>query len=308
MTHDPENGPCSQSEIRDPEPYTIGRPGRMYIEAGGGLPITGARDTVCDAYDFDGWSVRAASVRGLRHRYFGERRQDAYDIALGQAGFIIVGVCDGVGQLPESDVAASLVATEGVQLLKETTDVKTVDWDKFFADLSDKLVAFFPSAPGTAEERIASVRETMATTAVFAIVDMRPRDGYWEFSAAAIGDSSAWTLEQSVEVFGTWRDTLNSAKSSDPEVAENKTKAIPGHSPKPKTRTDSLSTNGALCVMTDGISDPLMDGTGEVGRKLAEAWTSPPSALNFAAQVGFGRQSHVDDRTCVMVWPPSDKG
>ena len=36
---------------------------------------------------------------------------------------------------------------------------------------------------------------------------------------------------------------------------------------------------------------------------LAAWWARPPDPLTFAAQVGFARKTHVDDRTVVGIWP-----
>ena len=57
----------------------------------------------------------------------------------------------------------------------------------------------------------------------------------------------------------------------------------------------------ALVLVSDGIGDPLGDGTGEVGAFLASVWSRPPAALDFAAQVGFARKSYDDDRTAVAL-------
>jgi hypothetical protein len=40
----------------------------------------------------------------------------------------------------------------------------------------------------------------------------------------------------------------------------------------------------------------------EVRDTLASWWRSPPDVLTFAAQVGFARKSHIDDRTVVGIW------
>jgi hypothetical protein len=54
--------------------------------------------------------------------------------------------------------------------------------------------------------------------------------------------------------------------------------------------------------MTDGVGNPLA-WSAEVRDTLARWWTRPPDPLGFAAQVGFARKSHIDDRTVVGIWP-----
>jgi hypothetical protein len=64
---------------------------------------------------------------------------------------------------------------------------------------------------------------------------------------------------------------------------------------------------GTLAVMTDGVSNPLR-WSDQVKESLAAWWRQPPDPFTFAAQVGFARRSHMDDRTVVGVWPgPGDE-
>ena len=62
---------------------------------------------------------------------------------------------------------------------------------------------------------------------------------------------------------------------------------------------------GALFAMSDGVGNPLAWST-EVRATLAQWWSRPPDPLSFAAQVGFARKSHVDDRTVVGIWPDEE--
>jgi hypothetical protein len=59
---------------------------------------------------------------------------------------------------------------------------------------------------------------------------------------------------------------------------------------------------GALFVMTDGVANPLMWSPGVQGT-LARWWVRPPDPFTFAAQVGFAKKTHTDDRTVVGIWP-----
>ena len=53
--------------------------------------------------------------------------------------------------------------------------------------------------------------------------------------------------------------------------------------------------------MSDGVGNPLQ-WSHEVAETLAGWWARPPEPLAFAAQVGFARQGHMDDRTVVGIW------
>jgi hypothetical protein len=58
---------------------------------------------------------------------------------------------------------------------------------------------------------------------------------------------------------------------------------------------------GALFLMSDGVANPLR-WSQEVKQALAAWWACPPDPFVFAAQVGFARRGHMDDRTVVGIW------
>jgi hypothetical protein len=127
-------------------------------------------------------------------------------------------------------------------------------------------------------------------------VDLEPGAADLPFTCAAVGDPSAWSVAADVveRVCGTVGDAL---------FASSATYALPGPQPAPlTTATGVLRPGGTLLLVTDGIGDPLGTGTGEVGRFVATNWSSPVSALRFAAQVDFARRSFDDDRTALAVW------
>jgi hypothetical protein len=96
--------------------YTIGDPGRAAERIGDGKPSPHAEwpDQHTAAVDAAGLTVRAASVRGLAHRAYGDPRQDAcsvhVDPTTGTTGRVVAVVCDGLGSLERSHAAAALVA------------------------------------------------------------------------------------------------------------------------------------------------------------------------------------------------------
>jgi hypothetical protein len=138
----------------------------------------------------------------------------------------------------------------------------------------------------------------LAATALFAVVDLSGTGGPLPVYLFAVGDSAAWILRGGQ----TW-ERQHRLKSEEDGVVTSSTAAVPlkrdGFDPPVVTRLDP---GDVLVLMTDGIGDPLGDGTGSVGRFLARMWRQPPVPLAFAAQVDFARRSHDDDRTAVAIW------
>ncbi len=102
--------------------YAIGDPGRAAERIGEGKPspFPGWPDEHVTAVDAGGLTVRAASVRGLAHRAYGDPRQDACSVHVlhDAPGVPVVAVvCDGVGSLEHSHAAAGLVAEQLAPLL-----------------------------------------------------------------------------------------------------------------------------------------------------------------------------------------------
>jgi hypothetical protein len=100
---------------------------------------------------------------------------------------------------------------------------------------------------------------------------------------------------------GVWR-ALTPMKDGRAEIAATAVDPLP-RTVRIKPAAHYLRPGQALAVMTDGLSDPLGSGAGDVGAFLATHWATPPDALAFASQVGFYRRSFADDRTAVVVWP-----
>ena len=97
-------------------PFVIGDPGRTWREMPAGPPVApaGNADVELTAATVPGMVIRAATVRGLLHRFNGTSGQDSFalaqHVATGGAGRFIAAVCDGVGSLGRSREAARLVS------------------------------------------------------------------------------------------------------------------------------------------------------------------------------------------------------
>jgi hypothetical protein len=113
--------------------------------------------------------------------------------------------------------------------------------------------------------------------------------------AVAAGDSSALVLSE-----GRWHP-ITAVKNADADIASNVVRALPRHV-QVDPLTGFLHQGEALAVISDGIGDPLGQGTGMVGRFLAAHWEQAPDALAFAGHASFYRKTFTDDRTAVMIW------
>ncbi|MCX2965400.1 protein phosphatase 2C domain-containing protein [Gordonia aquimaris] len=281
-----------------PEPFVVGDPGRAYREVNGGKPFScvSVPDTVCDAFDFSGWHVRAASVRGLAHRHYSTARQDHYEVGFcPDADRLVAVVCDGVGSLDHSHIAASVVSRK---LLRQTLDTTATPVT------ADEWTPMFERAAGAVRKvrwnRFGQNESLMATTATIAVVEGVSRPGPWTFTLCGLGDSSIWSRVGGLTP--AWR-LLAGGKdaSNDALISSNRTRSVPDGPMILTVEQATVEPGATVVVCSDGVGDLLDD---EVGNRLALEWADPPRAVNFAAQVGVGRMTFTDDRTAVALWTP----
>lgn len=260
---------------------SIGDPGRAATHVGPGLPPQAAwpSDISVSEHDASHFIIRGASVRGVLHRHLGSPRQDSYAIARGRDDDLVAAVvCDGVGSLHQSHVAAELVATV---TLENYLEGRT--WQEAIGQANDDL-------------RRHIAHESMATTVVAVSLAMRP-DGIW-VDAACVGDSELQHLQES-----GWRRILPPSEAPSPqppEIATGRTKALPTADLR-VAEWSGLIEGGPVFLMTDGVGLPLKMSS-MVRQKLAEWWAAAPRGLDFAQQVGFAKSTFVDDRTVVGFW------
>ncbi|PRY34260.1 protein phosphatase 2C domain-containing protein [Umezawaea tangerina] len=300
------------------ESFAVGEPGRAASLV---VPVPDPdgwdrRDTVLDGVALlDGAKkrvaeVRAASVRGLSHRAYGTVRQDEYGFRRTSDGrHLVIGVADGVSSGKHSHRAALIAARKGVEMLARalrSTGPETFPWADFVRAVANRIERSGRDrliTKGVADAEGMSVREVaehLATTVLYAVVDLVPVNGAHDVHVVSVGDTSAWVLRAG----GRW-EPLEAVKNDGAELHSSSVQAlpmVPGTAPVPVRTT--VAPGEALVVMTDGIGDPLGHGTGAVGRFLTDVWSTPPaSGLEFAAHVGFSRKSFDDDRTAVAFWP-----
>lgn len=294
-------------------PFSVGDPGRAAAVPSYPDPENWDRpDTVIDGVQLktvDGspaMELRAASVRGRSHRFEAKTRQDAYAYRC-DGRFVVAGVADGVSSGSLSHVAANIVSRHGCQMIVErlvNAPPADIDWSEILRLLAINVISaghrqLLLSRPDAGQLNPVEVARYLSATALFAVVEMRPVDGYRPVHIFAYGDTSCWILRP-----GTGWEPQQPVKNQGAVVASSETKGIPAV-PKqapPAIRTQ-LADEDTLLLITDGIGDPLGDGKGTVGAFLARMWRRPPAPLEFAAHVDFARRSHDDDRTALAIWP-----
>ncbi|WP_086668807.1 protein phosphatase 2C domain-containing protein [Lentzea kentuckyensis] len=303
------------------EPYVVGDPGRA---AAGVVPLPDEtawdrKDTVLDAFTLrDGRTkiveVRAASVRGLAHRAYGRVRQDEYACRRTTDGrYLVICVADGVSSGELSHKAAMIATRWGAKALAgilDRSEPAALPWGPFVHSVATQIERYGRKLLRGREDidaekcDLRDVAQKLATTVLYAVVDLRPADGVHVAHVVTVGDTSAWVLREG----GRW-EPQEAVKNEGAEVYSASVQALPlppAADPVPVRTT--IRAGEALVLMTDGVGDPLGQGTGPVGRFLADAWTRPPaSGVEFAAQIGFARKSFDDDRTVVAVWPVSQR-
>ncbi len=314
MTDDKGSGPVDASPPvsvgtvggsgwRSSEPVVVGRPGPVFEPVVVGAdyrPAPYRGDTVIDGWMSDSFVVRAATVRGYSHRYYGEPRQDDFAVASRTDGRLLAAVADGVSAARQSHVGSTVAVRYAMQWLAAGVADPTgaTDWEELVSGAAWALVEHAAAVFGirkSAEE----AEPLVATTLVCAVVDPDP-DGGAVAHVTGIGDSAAWVLGSGgfTRVEGGKEDPADGISSS----------AVVGL-PRVPAGVDAtvvmIEPDEVLLLGTDGFGDPLGSGGGEVGRLFSETLGNGrvPSLIEFAHKLDFSRETFDDDRTLVAVWP-----
>lgn len=294
-------------------PYVVGDPGRAAssVRPRAADRSWDRRDTVVDGLTLshagsDVGELRAASVRGLSHANYGVVRQDEYAFRIAACGrYLVVAVADGVSSGRHSDQAAMIATRRGAELLAEHLERHGADdipWMAVMRELAARVLDRGRQLVDVEGGRAASdteIAHEIATTALFAVVDLVPGVDGCPVETVALGDTSALVLRAS-----GW-EPLQPVKNARAAVASSATSALPVLPPTLAAPIRTTVRPGeALILVSDGVGDALGGGRGPVAEFLAEVWAAPPkTALEFAAHVGFARKSFDDDRTAVALWP-----
>jgi hypothetical protein len=300
------------------EPYIVGNPGRAASRT---VPLPDEthwdrHDTVLDGVTLQEdhcplGELRAVSIRGLAHRHYGRVRQDEYSYRRTPDGrYLVMCVADGVSIGKHSHHAAMAATRRGTgKLVAYLRDGAPADlnWPAFIGSVSDQIVRSgqkYLTSRGITDGAELTHREVanhLATTVLYAVLDLHADQGAHRVDLCAVGDTSAWVLRSNQE----W-EPLQPVKNEGATLYSSSVSALPASSPAQAVPMRTLVHPGeALVLMSDGVGDALGAGTGEVGRFLADVWQLPPSPLAFAAQTEFARKSFDDDRTVIAFWPTS---
>jgi serine/threonine protein phosphatase PrpC len=287
---------------------SIGDAGRQAeVLAAAGPMTVGVADTELDFATVVPFEVRACTTRGLSHRHRGTPRQDAFSVAVSEDS-VVVAVADGVSEGPWSHVAAETAARAACKLVVEYSgrENESIDWTQLSRRVSLRILEEAeyrqiidpPEEGASIDERITRCRSAMSCTLVVATA-RRQADHEGRFPvvlAVLAGDSGVYLIN---------REGLSLAiggkSDGDSLITSSAVRPLPG-AVEPALVELSLGEDEGLIVVTDGLTDPIGDGTGEVGRELAERWRTPPTIDRFLLDVNFLRRSFDDDRTAVGVW------
>ena len=294
-------------------------------------------DTALDGAVAGNLVYRAASVRGFSHQETGKPRQDAFAVRVSRSeNWLVMCVADGVSDGPRSEIAAEVASDSVARSLVVALDdsalpsgppeweslVRALPWltardaanrelvqrarhdvEKIYRAREVQVRGVHPREvrvpPEALPQSHADVRALMATTAVGLVLATAPDpDGrYWYVVGVIAGDSASYLLRGD-----RWRQIV-APKDVSGEVASNGVRALPTEA-VPSLRLGSLAAGDAVALFSDGVSDPLGSGQGNVGRFLADQWRTPPDLFDFGKHVGFYSKGWFDDRTAVVAWAP----
>jgi len=270
-------------------PLTVGEPApAIEPRLAAGEPYR--PDTIADGGSVFGFTVRAASVRGLQKRFVGGPRQD--DLCLGvhsATGTLIAAVADGVSSAPRADLGAALAVRYAIAAVARHLDEGAFDWSNVFEQAAWALAS--------EAERAGEKPGALATTLLVAAVSASDRDEV-EVQVAAVGDSSAFRLQ------GRNYHPIVGESERDDGLVGGSVAALPLDAADVRTESYALEPGDVLLLCTDGVALPLAGGAGELGRTFARELVKAPDVVDFARLLDFSRSTYDDDRTLVAVWAP----
>lgn len=285
------------------DPPVIGRPGPpVAVRAPATQPYR--PDTVIDGWSSEHFHVRCAAVRGPAHRALAVPRQDECTVVLHPGtGAVIAVVADGVSSAALSHLGATMVCRTVADYLLQALDAGSeVDWSDLLRNAGWSLVEYaarqLPEQPGG--EPVFDPRRAerlLASTVVVALV--RPDDaGGARAELVRVGDSTGWLLRG-----GHWHPLFAALSDPADELLPDGVAALPRVPAEVVPVTAAVAPGDVLVLATDGFTDPLGDGTGELGGLFAAGLATPPPMPKLAWLLDFTAGTHDDDRTVLAVWP-----
>ncbi|MEV4615478.1 protein phosphatase 2C domain-containing protein [Kitasatospora sp. NPDC049258] len=261
-------------------------------------------DSECEGWSTDRLTLRFASVRGAKHRYYRQPRQDAARAAVHEAtGSVVFAVADGVSSATESHQGALEACRAAVERILHLLDrgAERLDGADVAAHAAERLRELARWRLGTAAPQPAEVTRLYATTLVAGAV--RAAGDALEVEVFRIGDSGAWLLDRAG---GGYRPLFGGKAVPGTPLVGNEVSPLPLVPDRPETAVGRLAEPWTLLVGTDGFGDPLGEGDGRVGELFASQLASAPPPLWLAHVLDFTRETFDDDRTLLAVWPRAE--
>ncbi|MFF0214331.1 protein phosphatase 2C domain-containing protein [Streptomyces vinaceus] len=240
-------------------------------------------------------------MRGAKHRYYRQPRQDAVRAAVHEAtGSIAFAVADGVSDAVSSELGAVEACRAALERILHllSQGAGPLDLRDVAGHASERLHQLARWRLNGREPGPAEVAGLYATTLVTGVV--RPDPGGPVVELCRIGDSGAWLLDRSR---GRYLPLFASKTDSDTLLVSNEVTPLPTVPDPLELTTARLAPHTALMVGTDGFGDPLGDGDGQVGALFTRHLAGPPAPLWLAHVLDFSRETFDDDRTLLVTWP-----
>ncbi|MGK4579236.1 protein phosphatase 2C domain-containing protein [Kitasatospora sp. HPMI-4] len=261
-------------------------------------------DSECEGWSTDRLTLRFASVRGAKHRYYRQPRQDAARAAVHEAtGSIVFAVADGVSSAAESHQGAVEACRAAVERILHLLDrgAERLDGADVAAHAAERLCELARWRLGVAAPQAAEVARLYATTLVAGVV--RAAGDALEVEVFRIGDSGAWLLDRAG---GGYHPLFGGKAVPGTPLVGNEVSPLPLVPDRPETAVGRLAEPWTLLVATDGFGDPLGEGDGRVGELFARQLASPPPPLWLGHVLDFTRETFDDDRTLLAIWPRAE--
>jgi serine/threonine protein phosphatase PrpC len=293
-----------------PEPPVISKAPKYAPFFVGALPDSRAAafgqavpDTALDGADLADLTVRGVSLRGDRHRYLKEVRQDAmgmWEVTDDHTAALLVCAADGVSSNDLSHAGAA----EACRLLRDLTAPRV---SKFFRasrdaqwvnDLWEDLVERICSGMTAFAAELQIQPKQLSTTLVAALVEANPPNPQARrYVILNVGDARAFLLHE-----GKFISCLPEAHARSDAITSTATSALPTSVGQVHTASGSIGQEDMLMVCSDGMSDPMVNSG--VCDTLAGWWGGDhiPSVPEYGWQVAYRIATYDDDRTAVCVW------
>ncbi|WP_055482037.1 protein phosphatase 2C domain-containing protein [Sphaerimonospora mesophila] len=271
---------------RVPQPLVIGREPRL-VSRPGPLPEVRRPDSEIDGAALPGLEIRAASLRGDAHRYFGTPRQDAMGLWHDGGRTLLACVADGLGSKEASHVGAAAACEVAHAGLSDSLEPVTAA-ARIIESISEEIKA--------RADRLDLPPDELSTTFLAAVVRELPETSAYQAVLMRVGDCMAWCLRE-----GVWLPCFPE-NDTDAAVVTSATHALPRDVEHVEVACADLYPGDMLLLCTDGLARPMR--APQVSTQLANWWSrpEPPSLPEFFWQMSFRAKTHDDDRTAVCLW------